>query len=177
MLGRGGRPSRRSPSTGTSSPASPTTSRRGRAATAVLHRSAARPLFVLSTSGHIAAIVNLVVQPGRPPHQVLRTSARRPGSGSGLFFDGRARGGLTSCTGSAERSGPERDAPALAPGGAGLVPLDVMAPGTYVLTDDDRRGPPDRRGRRPDAAGRGAGGRARPDAALLVNGIGSRLES
>ena len=49
--------------TPTSWPASPTTSRRGRTATAPRSCSAASTRFVLSTSGHIAALVN---PPGNP---------------------------------------------------------------------------------------------------------------
>ena len=48
----------RSRSTSTSSPARPTTSSRGRTRTAARSCSAATPRFVLSTSGHIQALVN-----------------------------------------------------------------------------------------------------------------------
>jgi len=86
--------------------------------------------FVLSTSGHIAAIVNPPDNP-KATHQVSenltaeadewqRTTPMTQGSWWPDYLEW-----LT------ERSGPERDAPAEL-GGAGLVALDA-APGVYVL--------------------------------------------
>src|SRR6266849_10464475 len=86
--------------------------------------------FVLSTSGHIAAIVN---PPGNPKAsyrvgdekiadagQWMQTSAAEPGS----WWDDYV-GWLT------ERGGPEKPSPA-EPGATGLAPL-ADAPGTYVF--------------------------------------------
>ena len=63
--------------TPTSWPASPTTSRPGRTATAARNCSAATTRFVLSTSGHIAALVN---PPGNPKasFQVNKTNPADP---------------------------------------------------------------------------------------------------
>jgi polyhydroxyalkanoate synthase len=86
--------------------------------------------FVLSTSGHIAAIVN---PPGNPkakfqvseqnpeaPGDFLKTAQRVDGTWWTDYVDWLR-----------ERCGPEIDAPAVL-GGGGLEPL-VDAPGTYVL--------------------------------------------
>jgi polyhydroxyalkanoate synthase len=86
--------------------------------------------FVLSTSGHIAAIVN---PPGNPkaafqvseqnppsPREFLRTAPRNEGSWWPDYVSWLR-----------QRCGPEVDAP-VALGGGGLEPLDD-APGTYVL--------------------------------------------
>ncbi|MBC3190337.1 alpha/beta fold hydrolase [Pseudonocardia sp. C8] len=86
--------------------------------------------FVLSTSGHIAAIVN-------PPsnrkatHQVSEDLGAEAGQWQRTtpMVQGSWWPDFLHWLG--ERSGPERDAPA-GLGGAGLVPLDA-APGTYVL--------------------------------------------
>jgi polyhydroxyalkanoate synthase subunit PhaC len=87
------------------------------------------PRFVLSTSGHIAAMVNppgnekasyqLNDEAGDDPEAWLRGAAKQPGT---WWDDWAAWLG--------ERSGPEHDAPAML-GGAGYDPLDE-APGTYV---------------------------------------------
>ena len=86
--------------------------------------------FVLSTSGHIAAMVNPTTNP-KATHQASadldadpadwhRATPTTPGSWWSDYLAWLS-----------ERSGPERDAPQ-APGGADLRPLDP-APGRYVL--------------------------------------------
>ena len=108
---RAGRPRPRSTSTPTSSPASPTTSPRGRTATAAPSCSAATTRFVLSTSGHIAALVN---PPGNPKasYQVNKDNPRRPRRRG---CDGaETRQGSwwpTSRPGSASAAAPQRPAP------------------------------------------------------------------
>ena len=86
--------------------------------------------FVLSTSGHVAAIVNPPTNAeGDPPG--LRRSRRRARR---VAARDRDDGGLwwpDYLAWLSQRSGPDRDAPD-ALGGAGLVPLDA-APGVYVL--------------------------------------------
>jgi polyhydroxyalkanoate synthase len=86
--------------------------------------------FVLSTSGHIAAIVNppggpkasYRVNPNSPadPQEWLREATTEPGSWWPDHVDWLRR-----------RCGPDRAAPETL-GGAGLAPL-IEAPGTYVL--------------------------------------------
>jgi polyhydroxyalkanoate synthase subunit PhaC len=87
--------------------------------------------FVLSTSGHIAAIVN-------PPEN--RKAAHQVCDNLKAGADEWQRNTETTTAGSwwsdylawlSERSGPEREAPSEL-GGPGLPPLDA-APGTYVL--------------------------------------------
>jgi poly[(R)-3-hydroxyalkanoate] polymerase subunit PhaC len=87
--------------------------------------------FVLSTSGHIAAIVN---PPGASARAGYRVNPEHPADPQEWLA------GATTGSGSwwpdlaawlAQRGGPDRPAPD-ALGGAGLAPL-VEAPGTYVL--------------------------------------------
>ena len=88
--------------------------------------------FVLSTSGHIAALVN---PPGNPKatYQVNKDNPGRP-AGSGCSRRDTAAGqlvaGLRGLAGRALRPGHARRPPKL--GGGGLRPL-VEAPGTYVF--------------------------------------------
>jgi polyhydroxyalkanoate synthase len=86
--------------------------------------------FVLSTSGHIAALVN---PPGNPKAS-FRVNAEHP-EDPDAFLDGAVthQGSWWEdwTTWLGERSGDERDAPSEA-GGPGLRPLGP-APGTYVL--------------------------------------------
>ena len=95
----------RSTSTPTSSPASPTTSPRGRTATAARSCSAATTRFVLSTSGHIAALVN---PPGNPKasYQVNKDNPADPARLAAERRDAsRAAGGPTSPAWLGERCG------------------------------------------------------------------------
>ena len=116
----------------TSSPASPTTSRRGRTATAAPQLLGGDTRFVLSTSGHIAALVN---PPGNPkasyqvnkdnPADPADVAARRAETRQGTWWPDYA--GLA---GRALRRADDRHRQQL--GGGGLRPL-VDAPGTYVF--------------------------------------------
>ena len=102
--------SARSTSTPTSWPASPTTCASGSPATRPPSCSAARPKFVLSTSGHIAAMVN---PPGNPKAS-FQTAPSNPADAAGVARP------ATKVKGSwwddyvdwlAERTGPERNKP------------------------------------------------------------------
>ena len=119
----------RSTGTATSSPASPTTSAPGRAATASTQLLGGKPRFLLSTSGHIAAMVN---PPGNAkaryqlaqdcpddPKEFLRHAETRQGSWWSDYANWLA-----------ERCGEENAAPTEL-GGSGLLPIGE-APGTYV---------------------------------------------
>jgi polyhydroxyalkanoate synthase subunit PhaC len=89
----------------------------------------AEPRFVLSTSGHIAAMVN---PPGNPKAS-YRVAEENPPSGD-AWLEGAVQQAGTWwedwAAWLAERSGDERPAPETL-GGAGLEPL-APAPGTYV---------------------------------------------
>ena len=109
---------------------SPTTSPRGRTCYRSAQLFGGDTRFVLSTSGHIAAIVN-------PPTNARATHQVSTDLGVDATTWQRA---TPMTTGSwwpdylawlSARSGPDRDAPD-GLGGAGLVPLDA-APGGYVL--------------------------------------------
>ena len=80
----------RSPSTPTSPPGSPTTSARGRPATAPPSCSAATSRFILSTSGHIASLVN---PPGNPK-STFQVAAIDPGRPAGVAGGGGDGPGL-----------------------------------------------------------------------------------
>jgi poly(3-hydroxyalkanoate) synthetase len=86
--------------------------------------------FVLSTSGHIAAIVN---PPGnaKARHQVATDLDADPARWRRTAETAQGSWWPDYLAWLSERSGPERDAPN-ALGGAGLVPLGP-APGSYVL--------------------------------------------
>jgi polyhydroxyalkanoate synthase len=88
-----------------------------------------RPRFVLSTSGHIAAMVN---PPGneKASYQVAEKSPADPQQWLREAETGRGSWWPDYAGWLAERSGAEKAAPA-EPGGGGLVPLGD-APGTYV---------------------------------------------
>ena len=86
--------------------------------------------FVLSTSGHIAALVN---PPGNPKAS-HRTNDANPGSAGAWLADAQTHPDSwwpDFVTWLTEHGGATKPAPDL-PGGGGLVPL-VDAPGTYVL--------------------------------------------
>jgi polyhydroxyalkanoate synthase len=86
--------------------------------------------FVLSTSGHIAALVN---PPGneKASYQVNDRHPRDPDAWLAGAATHRGSWWTDWAQWLGERSGAERDAPA-APGGDGLKPI-AEAPGTYVL--------------------------------------------
>jgi polyhydroxyalkanoate synthase len=86
--------------------------------------------FVLSTSGHVAAIVN---PPGNPraTHQVSADLSAEPAAWQHATAATAGSWWPDYLAWLSQRSGPDRDAPH-ALGGAGLVPLDP-APGVYVL--------------------------------------------
>src|SRR5580704_15402360 len=88
-----------------------------------------RPRFVLSTSGHVAAMVN---PPGneKASYQVAEKSPADPQQWLREAETGRGSWWPDYAGWLAERSGAEKAAPA-EPGGGGLVPLGD-APGTYV---------------------------------------------
>ena len=92
--------------------------------------------FVLSTSGHIAALVN---PPGNPKatFQTSKDNVRRRAAVAavGQHRD-RAAGGPTSRTWLGERCGPTTAAPQHL-GGGGLRPL-TEAPGTYVFENVEK---------------------------------------
>ena len=121
--------SARSTSTPTSSPGSPTTCARGSPATGPPSCSAATR-FVLSTSGHIAAMVN---PPGNPKAS-FQTATQQPAgrrrSGSAPRARSRAPGGTTTSRGWPSAPGAERNKPRQL-GSAAYEPL-CEAPGTYV---------------------------------------------
>ena len=95
-----------------------------------VHLLGSKPRFVLSTSGHIAAMVN---PPGNEKATFRVNDALPADADEWLAGATMARGSWwedwTAWLG--ERSGDERDAPA-ALGAAGHPPLEP-APGTYVL--------------------------------------------
>ena len=126
---RARRPGADRPSTPTWWPASPTTSPRGRTATAAPSCSAATSRFVLSTSGHIAALVN---PPGNPK-ATFQVNSRRPDATPRLAPAARTptQGSwwpdFAAWLGRALRRGNVRRPPTL--GGGGLTPLaDAPAP-------------------------------------------------
>ena len=86
--------------------------------------------FVLSTSGHIAALVN---PPGNPKATYRVNTTNPPDPKAWLAGAEMVQGSWwpDAAAWFAERCGPEREAPEKL-GGAGLEPL-VDAPGTYVF--------------------------------------------
>ena len=88
-----------------------------------------RARFVLSTSGHIAAMVNPPAT-RRPATRSPTTARTTPSSGCSARRPAGARGGRTTRPGSPSAAA-RRRTPRPEPGGGGLVPLGD-APGTYV---------------------------------------------
>ena len=86
--------------------------------------------FVLSTSGHIAAIVNPPTN-AKATHQVSADLGAEPAGWQRATATTSGSWWPDYLAWLSQRSGPDRDAPN-ALGGAGLVPLDP-APGGYVL--------------------------------------------
>jgi polyhydroxyalkanoate synthase len=86
--------------------------------------------FVLSTSGHIAALVN---PPGNPKasYQVNKTSPADPQAWLSTAETRQGSWWPDALAWLGERCGPDKPAPEQ-PGGGGLRPL-VDAPGTYVF--------------------------------------------
>jgi polyhydroxyalkanoate synthase len=122
--------SRRSRWTHTWWPASPTTSRRGPTAIAACTCSGSPPRFVLSTSGHIAALVNPPTNE-KARYQVNDAHPEDPDKWLAGAVTHQGSWWTDWAAWLAERSGDERDAPAEA-GGPGH-PVLGQAPGTYVL--------------------------------------------
>ena len=86
--------------------------------------------FVLSTSGHVAAIVNPPTN-AKATHQVSADLGTEPAGWQRATATTAGSWWPDYLAWLSQRSGPDRDAPN-ALGGAGLVPLDA-APGVYVL--------------------------------------------
>ena len=86
--------------------------------------------FVLSTSGHVAAIVNPPTN-AKATHQVSADLGTEPAGWQRATATTAGSWWPDYLAWLSQRSGPDRDAPN-ALGGAGLVPLDP-APGVYVL--------------------------------------------
>src|SRR4030095_11734381 len=86
--------------------------------------------FVLSTSGHIAALVN---PPGNPKatYQVNKANPADPQEWLRTAHTEQGRWGASFLAGLGERCGAEKAAPREL-GGGGLRPL-IDAPGTYVV--------------------------------------------
>jgi len=95
-----------------------------------VHLLGSRPRFVLSTSGHIAAIVN---PPGNEKASYQTNDGNPPSAEEWLQMTTKRRGTwwVDWLQWLAERSGRDRPAPGKL-GGAGFEPLEP-APGTYVL--------------------------------------------
>jgi polyhydroxyalkanoate synthase len=105
--------------------------------------------FVLSTSGHIAAMVNPPTNP-KATYQVSNDLHAEPAAWQRATTMTRGSWWPDYLAWLSARSGPDRDAPD-APGGAGSTPLDP-APGVYVPSDERRRSPDYSAGRRGRAA-------------------------
>ncbi len=119
------------PSTPTWSPASPTTSPRGRTATAAPSCFGGTTRFVLSTSGHIAALVN---PPGNPK-ATYQTNDDMPADAK-AWLNGRGRppghaGGPTSGVARASAAANRGRAPKRL--GSDRLSVLAEAPGTYVF--------------------------------------------